>query len=280
MKLLLVFCLSSFGSSLFASIPQPPCPAPERYSLDPREALEVLPKPRAYTQGLVWKDGLLYESQGLYGRSNFSVYNPANATTRLIHRLPSFLFGEGLAFLDGRFFQLTWRARLAFVYTQEQAESGEALPTSQLDFLRYTGQGWGLAAYGNRLAKSDGSSFISLLHPKDFSAERVFQARTDNGAFAGLNELETIEGKIYANLYTDNAMVSINPNSGCVERYIDLNLLREFSLPDCDKCGSMPTDTIANGIAYNPGENKLYLTGKLWPFVFVFNWRSAEPEGF
>lgn len=233
-------------------------------------AHKILPKERRYTQGLVYHNGKLLESVGLYGGSALYEYELETGKQRLVHALPGFLFAEGLAFLDGLFYQLTWKARRAYIYTDEQIASGELLNSSDLERRTYTGEGWGLTDYEGKLIKSDGSDTLEFLNPYTLQRISSLEVKSPNLELGKVNEMERIGDKIFANIYVAQEIAQIDPATGCVEKLFNLRELFDFAFPNCDKCGELESDTVANGIAYNEGESELYLTGKNWPYIFVF----------
>jgi len=207
----------------------------------------------SYTQGLFFHDGRLYESTGQYGESTFREVDME--TGRALQRLDfdAGYFVEGSVVLDGRLYILTWTNRLCFVY--------------ELDGLKYLGQffyphdGWGLTTDGTSLIASEGSSYIYFIDPSDFSIERKVQVFLNGKPVNYLNELEYIDGKIWANVYTTNMVVVIDPATGIVESVIDCSGLLDPDLRTAD------TDVL-NGIAYDDTSGKIYLTGKNWPLLF------------
>ncbi len=206
----------------------------------------------AFTQGLAWADGWLYESTGLYGESSLRRYRP-DGSEGLLKRLPKRLFGEGLAVVDGRLIQLTWRAGLALVYDRHTLR--------YLDRFRYRGEGWGLAWDGHHLYHSDGSDRILVRDPDTFRTVRLIRVRDDDGPVERLNELEWVAGELWANVFETPRIARIDPDSGRVKGWIDLARLRpEDTLGDAL--------AVANGIAYDPQGQRLFVTGKRWPVLY------------
>lgn len=213
----------------------------------------------------------------MYTRSRLYQIKLPSAGARIIHYLPLNVFGEGLAHLNGLFYQLTWKAGKAFVYTDDQITSGRVLHTSELQLRSYKGEGWGLSALENELILSDGTDIIQFLNPQTWAQNTQLNVRNESEPAENLNELEVVNGKIYANLWDlKNRIFEINPETGCVETIFDIKSLYEASFP-CSlqeefEAGRLdPYDYVPNGIAYDPLNRQLYLTGKNWPKIFVFH---------
>lgn len=208
--------------------------------------------PTAFTQGLLWDGGVLYESTGLYGRSTVRRVDPADG--RILDRTfldPNF-FGEGLALVEGRLIQLTWKAGIALVYELGRLEL--------VDQYGYNGEGWGLACDGERLVMSNGSEFLTFRNLGDFQWLSTLEVRLEGRPVSRLNELEFAEGDLYANVWGENHILRIDPQSGRVEAEIDASSLlsaQEARIVD-----------VLNGIAYDPLSKTFWLTGKFWPKIF------------
>jgi glutaminyl-peptide cyclotransferase len=219
----------------------------------PVRVLAVYPHdPEAFTQGLLWSGGHLYESTGLYGRS--SVREVALESGRVMRRtdLPAEDFGEGLALVGGRLIQLTWREERAHVWSLDGFE-----PIGDFD---YRGEGWGLTFDGSSLIESDGSALLSFRSPADFHLERTLAVRRGGRAVPYLNELEWADGAVYANVWQSDELVRIDPASGEVTGTWDASGLLDP--------GQRARADVLNGIAWNPDKRVFYLTGKLWPSLF------------
>lgn len=209
--------------------------------------------PANYTQGFEFHNGELWESTGNPGNTGESVVGKIDLksgqfiTGSKKNALDATYFGEGITILGDELFQLTWRNGKCFVYDKT---------TMQLkkDFA-YIGEGWGLCNDGKSLIMSDGTERITFRDPKTFKPLRTIEVYDDQGPRVNLNELEYIDGKIYANIYTTSIIIVIDPNSGKVLEQIDATSL--------DVVGKMGGEVL-NGIAYNPATKKLYLTGKYW----------------
>jgi glutamine cyclotransferase len=167
--------------------------------------------------------------------------------------LPARYFGEGLAELDGKLYQLTWREHIGFVYD---------LKTFNLE-RQFTNpyEGWGLTTDGKSLIMSDGSDQVRFIDPATWTVQRTINVRENGVAVANVNELEYIKGRIYANVWRTDRIIVIDPASGDVLRDYDLSGL----LPDTDRG---PNTDVLNGIAYDPDGDHLYVTGKMWPKLF------------
>jgi len=206
----------------------------------------------AFTQGLVVHDGRLLEGTGQYGSSSLRRVNIASGRVEQLVPLGSTYFGEGIAVLDGRIFQLTWQNGVAFVYDAETF----ALERT----IRYDGEGWGLTTDGEFLILSDGSASLSFLDPETFGVERQVTVRENGQPVVRLNELEYIDGEIWANVWYDDRIVRISPSSGEVLGRIDLSRLYPAS--------GRARDDVLNGIAYDADTGRLFVTGKNWPQLF------------
>ncbi|MGF1525401.1 MAG: glutaminyl-peptide cyclotransferase [Candidatus Competibacterales bacterium] len=210
---------------------------------------------QAYTQGLLYHDGQLYESTGLYGRS--SLRRVELTTGRVLQRrdLPRQLFGEGLVLVGERLIQLTWRAGVAIVYDRESFEPQTA--------FRYPTQGWGLTFDGRHLVMSDGSARLYFRDPTTFAVVRTVTVTDDiERPVAALNELEYIDGEVWANIYRSFDIVRIDPATGKVVARHDFRPLLKAE----DRYGG---EDVLNGIAFDPATRRLFLTGKLYAFVYV-----------
>jgi len=208
--------------------------------------------PGAFTQGLVYADGVLYESTGLNGRS--SLRRVALETGEVLQRrdLAPEYFGEGLALFNDRLIQLTWQNNIGFVY---DANSFEPLQT-----WAYPTEGWGLTHDGTHLIMSDGSAVLRFLDPYTFAVQRAVTVTNGGRPVARLNELEYINGEVFANVWMTDWIARIDPHTGRVLGWVDLSgLLTAEERTAAD---------VLNGIAYDPQGGRLFVTGKLWPKLF------------
>ena len=209
--------------------------------------------PSAFTQGLVYVDGHLYESTGLEGAS--SLRQVDLETGKVIRRrsLGPDEFGEGLTDWGGRLLQLTWTGMRGFIYERASlAVSGT---------FRYAGEGWGLTHDGRRLILSDGTAALRFLDPETFREIGRLPVHDEGRAVPRLNELEYVRGEVYANVWQSDRVARISPETGAVLGWIDLTGL----LGTAD--ARHPVDVL-NGIAYDPGRERLFVTGKWWPKLF------------
>src|SRR5215467_3802734 len=207
----------------------------------------------AFTQGLILMDGKLLESTGEEGRS--SLRRVELETGKVLKKVdvPVPYFAEGIAVLNGKVYQLTWQHHVGFIY--------DAQTFDRLGQFNYDGEGWGLATDGQSLILSDGSSRIRFINPADFKVTKTINVVDGSTPVEQLNELEYVNGEIYANVWHDNRIATIDPQNGHVTSWIDLNgLIPEGELQD--------QEAVLNGIAYDQANSKLYVTGKLWPRLF------------
>jgi glutamine cyclotransferase len=209
--------------------------------------------PQAFTQGLSYRGGFLYEGTGLNGRSSLrKVRLETGEVVQRVDLAPEF-FGEGIALVSDEIVQLTWKAHKGFVYR-----------TGDFKLLRefsYPGEGWGLAAHGNELYMSDGTSELRVLDGKTLREKRRLKVRNGDKPVLELNELEFVEGEIFANVWQTDRIARISPQTGKVLGWIDLQGL----------LGPMyqrHPDAVLNGIAYDPATKRLFITGKLWPNIY------------
>ena len=209
--------------------------------------------PRAYTQGLIYIDGHLYESTGLNGRSSLRMEDLATGRALQSAAVPQQYFAEGLAAWGSTLVQLTWQSHVAFVY--------DRFSFRLLRTLRYDCDGWGLTADSKNLILSDGTAEIRFFDPATFSEVRHIYVSDHGKPIDQLNELEYIQGQIYANVWHTDRIVRISPETGRVLGWINLaGLLRPGEVTD--------QEAVLNGIAYDAAHDRLFVTGKLWPRIF------------
>ncbi|WP_411279646.1 glutaminyl-peptide cyclotransferase [Gemmatimonas sp.] len=211
----------------------------------------------AYTQGLLLDGKRLFESTGLEGQSE--VREVALRTGRVIRHTatPDAAFGEGIAVLNDRLYQLTWRRGRGTVYSPAGLRV--------IDSVRYDGEGWGLATDGSSLYQSDGTSIVRVLEPKTFTVMRTFDVREAGQPVRWLNELEWVNDELWANVYQTNFIARIDPTSGTVKGWVDVSAL----LTSDERTFVGVRGGTANGIAYDRARDMVLLTGKLWPWLFV-----------
>lgn len=207
----------------------------------------------AFTQGLAYRNGFLYEGTGLNGRSSLRKVRLETGEVIKKRDLPAEFFGEGITVFGDKIIQLTWRSHKGFVYDL----GNFALKTS----FSYSGEGWGLTTDGHVLFLSDGTSTIRVLDPKTFREQRHIEVREASEPVTELNELEFVEGELFANVWQTDRIVRISPQSGNVLGWINLAGL----LSPMYQRGS---EAVLNGIAYDSQRRRLLVTGKLWPSIF------------
>ena len=210
----------------------------------------------SFTQGLEFKDGRLYEGVGLYGESRILEVNLQSGEILRKLGLDASHFGEGITLLGDKLYQLTWQKGKCLVYDYSLNSDSFTL----LDEKAYEGEGWGLCNNGSELILSNGSEKIQFIDPETFEVKRTIQVFSDEGPFTQLNELEFIDGKIYANIYQMNAVVAIDPATGKVVEIIDCSQLSAR--------GGAAVGKELNGIAKDDTTGKVYMTGKKWSMLF------------
>lgn len=244
--LLCALCLPARAAAL-QNAPQPAA------QIEPRVLAELPHDPQAFTEGLLFLDGHLYESTGKYGRSGLRITDPATGRVLRQIRLDERFFAEGLALVRGRLVQLTWQEDTGFLYDPADLQ--------RLGSFDYEGQGWGLACDGQHLVRSDGSDQLAFLDPGDFRVLKRLAVRDGDRPVTRLNELEFAEGRLLANIWWEDRVAVIDWGTGRVLLWLDLAPLR--------KRLQNPEAEAANGLAYDHATGKLYITGKFWDKVFV-----------
>lgn len=209
----------------------------------------------SYTQGLEFHNGKLFESTGQRGESKLRKVNYKSGEILKNLDLDKEYFGEGLTILNGDIYLLTWQKGTGFVYDSESFEKKSSFKYGK------SKEGWGICNNGKTLYKSDGTEKIWLLDPETLQEKGFIQTYTNKGKVVGINELEWIDGKIYANRYQKNGVAIINPNNGAVEGVIDFSPLKKL-VKQHEKLD------VLNGIAYNPQTKTLFITGKRWDTLF------------
>lgn len=207
---------------------------------------------RAFTQGLLVRDGQLYESTGLNGRSSLRRVRLETGEVLQKRDVARRYFAEGLTEHGGELFQLTWESGLAFVYDRQTFDLRRT--------MRYRGEGWGLTTDGTRLILSDGSDTLRFLDPSTFEVTGRLRVEDDGKGVERLNELEFVRGFVLANVWLTDRIAIIEPESGKVAGWLDLAGLGPPS--------SAITNAVLNGIAYDAGRDRLFVTGKLWPTLY------------
>jgi glutaminyl-peptide cyclotransferase len=209
--------------------------------------------PAAFTQGLVFEDGVLYEGIGLYGGSSLRKVDLATGKVMQVYNLPIKYYGEGITIFKDRIIQLTLESNTGFVYDKDSFKL--------LQEFSYPTQGWGITHDGGRLIMSDGTSTLYMLDPESYQITGRIEVSERGVPLDLINELEFFDGKIYANIWKTDKVAVIDPRSGQVTAWINLSGL-------LDK-GDYRMDTdVLNGIAFDAGSGRLFVTGKLWPKLF------------
>ncbi len=218
------------------------------------EIIRTLPHdPEAFTQGLIYYEGLIFESTGLRGKSTLRKIDPMTGNVLQKKELAPYYFSEGIAISGGRIYMLTYVSQVCLVFGLESLK----LETS----ISYNGEGWGLAYNGDELIMSDGSNFLRFIRPENFEVVRGVGVYGQNGPVSLINEMEYVGGEIYANVWQQDRIVRIDPATGDVCGWIDFTSLRRL----LDNPGKAE---VFNGIAYNPVANTFYVTGKYWDKMF------------
>jgi glutamine cyclotransferase len=208
--------------------------------------------PAAFTQGLAVEAGELYEGTGQYGASTIRRVDLTSGRPEKQRALGPRYFGEGIAILDGLLYQLTWQNGVVVVYDLETFEVERT--------VEYAGEGWGLTHDGDQLIMSDGSATIRFRDPQTFAVTREIEVRHDGVPLTRLNELEYVEGEIWANIWYDDRIARISPADGKVLGFIDLATLYPQS--------ARGSEAVLNGIAYDAAAKRLFVTGKNWPQLY------------
>lgn len=227
--------------------------APEIYSF---KIINTYPHDKsAYTQGLEYYNGFLYEGTGQKGQSSIRKVNLVTGEILLQKDIDTQYFGEGITIFNNKIYQLTWKSGVGFVYNLDTFEKeGE---------FKYTKsrEGWGLTNDGEKIIKSDGTENIWFLNPETLVEESYIEAYTNSRKVEKLNELEYVNGMIYANVWQQNSILIVNPKNGKIEGVANLNSLKEHIQKEQTLQDS---DDVLNGIAYDKENNRLFVTGKHW----------------
>lgn len=208
----------------------------------------------AFTQGLLYSAGHLTESTGLFGKSELRTLELLTGQVKRSIRLPSNRFGEGLAQVNDKFVQLTWRSGVAYVY--------DVASLGVMDSLSIAGEAWGLTFDGTRLVMSDGTSSLRFLDPNTGEVLDYRNVKFGEREVRGLNELESVRSEIWANVYPTDSIAKIDPNTGVVTGWLVLSALP--GLPRLSGQRTFP----ANGIAYSQERDLVFVTGKNWPWIY------------
>ena len=234
--------------------PAPSALTAQRATVNGYRVVNVYPHdPDAYTQGLIFRNGFLFESTGRYGRSTLRKVELKTGRVVQQQRLDPAYFAEGLAEWNGQLVQLTWRSQIAFLY--------DLVSFARRRTFTYSGEGWGLTHNDQGFILSDGTENLRFLDPNTFRETRRVAVSDGGTPVKDLNELEYIRGEIYANVWHTDRIARISPQSGRVTGWIDLKGL--LSTPY-----RLDAEAVLNGIAYDADANRLFVTGKLWPSLF------------
>jgi glutamine cyclotransferase len=255
--------LKQFGSKLAAAVltcslclAQQPSSTPRNYGY---RIVKTYPHdPSAYTQGLIYVDGALYESTGLQGRSTLRKVDLETGRALQQYAVLSEYFAEGLTSWGADLIQLTYQSQTGFVYERATLKLKSSFP--------YTGEGWGLTHDGKRLIMSDGTSTLRFLDPVTFREVGRLAVRDRGQPVKDLNELEYMQGEIYANVWHTDRIARISPTTGNVTGWIDLKSLLKPG--DIATALALPGEAVLNGIAYDAAKDRLFVTGKFWPRLF------------
>ena len=251
----LLFALPLLGSLAIMGACQPIGSIPKK--LGASATYEVLARyphdPTAYTQGLLIHEGLFYEGTGTYGHSTLRIVEPETGKVLRDQPLEDRYFGEGLTLLKDKLYQLTWKEHTGFVYDLQTLEL--------LKTWNYDTEGWGLTTDGTYLIMSDGSAELRWVDPETFKVLRVLKVTRGGEPATRLNELEWIEGEIFANVYTTETILRIDPQTGNVLTVLDMSGL----MPEANKADP---NEVLNGIVYDPVTKRLFVTGKRWDVLY------------
>jgi glutaminyl-peptide cyclotransferase len=241
-------------AALFALSGAVDAPLPQVPKVEGFTVVAIYPHDRrAFTEGLFYKGGFLYESTGLEGQSSIRKVVVKTGKVVRSRALPPALFGEGIVNWKQEIISLTWKGGIGLRWHIDTFK-----PRGR---FAYSGEGWGLTQDGTNLIMSDGTPEIRFLDPDTFAERRRMVVTLNGQPLANLNELEWIMGKIFANIWLTNAVVVIDPQSGVVQRVIDMTPISKAS-------GRASSDDVLNGIAYDEQSDRLWITGKNWPTLF------------
>lgn len=210
----------------------------------------------SYTQGLIWQNNTLYEGTGLEGHSKLMKVDINNGKSGQSISLDPSVFGEGITMFNDKIYQLTWQSHKVYMY--------DAKTFKKLKEFNWDHEGWGLTHNGTDLIVSTGESNLYFVDPATFNVKRILGVTDNNGPVGNINELEYIDGSIYANIYLTDYIIKIDPNNGHIVGKIDLSGLLEKSGKQVNKEEGL----VLNGIAYDSTKRSLYITGKKWPLLY------------
>jgi glutamine cyclotransferase len=225
------------------------------------EVVNVYPHDNgAFTQGLVIENGVLFESTGLYGESSLRRVELKTGDVTQLYSLPDDLFGEGITIFEDKIIQLTWRSQKGFVY--DKASFG------LLQEFSYSTEGWGITDDGSQLIMSDGTANLYFLDPETFEKTGQVEVHDNNNPVNNLNELEYVNGEVYANIWGGEKIAIINPHTGQVTGWIGLTGISNQETKDAN--------SVLNGIAYDAETDRLFVTGKLWSHLYEIKIKAPK----
>jgi glutaminyl-peptide cyclotransferase len=245
----LLLCLALAFATPACAETTPAAPAPDW------EIVQTLPHdPAAFTQGLFIADGLIYESTGLNGQSELRVYKPGETQSRRTAKLDRQHFGEGSTIWGDRIFSLTWQSETGFIWRRSDFKP--------LGSFRYSGEGWGLTQDGKQLIMSDGTDTLRMLDPRTLKQTGTLKVSWQGEPVQLLNELEWVNGEIFANVWYSPNIARIDPKTGVVTGWLNL-------APLVSENGARDRNAVLNGIAWDAKARLLYVTGKNWPRLYA-----------
>lgn len=247
------------GTDANGGVPAPP-PAEERR---PEVVSEIPHDTTAYTQGLLYANGTLFESTGEYGQSSVRSVDPRTGAVLRHVKVGERYFGEGLTLHGGRLHMLTWQEHTGFVF--------DTATFARVDSFTYDREGWGLASDGQRLILSDGSYELRFMDPATHAVTGAISVRDGEMYVDKLNELEWVRGEIWANVYQTDRIARIDPVTGQVKQWLDLSGLLPMGAV------ANPQDEVLNGIAFDDATGRLWVTGKHWPTMFEIRVPDLPP---
>ncbi len=210
--------------------------------------------PQAFTEGLFYDHGFLYESTGRNGTSSIRKVDLDSGKVVLSNDVDSSYFGEGITSWGGHIISLTWRSQIGFIWNEADFQKKAS--------FQYTGEGWGMTHNAKNLIMSDGTPNVKFLDPNSLKVTRTIAVTYAGKPIGNVNELEWVDGEILANVWMQPVIIRINPKSGDIDGVVDLSALPEVANPSSDR------DAVANGIAYDPDGKRLFVTGKLWSHLY------------
>jgi glutaminyl-peptide cyclotransferase len=242
------------------------CPVPKNLSFVAEG--EIRRDTRGFTEGLEVHDGVIYESTGdLFGDTRINRIDPKTGHVTAVMNAGKTYFGEGLTFFGDKIYQMSYREHRVFVFDKNMRHLTE---------LSNPREGWGLTHDDNQLIASDGSSSIFFLSPQDFSTRRVLPVFYRDREVRNLNELEYVQGAIWANVFESWDILRISPVTGCVEARADLRPLQALMSAADRMAINFDSNFVANGIAYNPASKTFAITGKYWPMLYTGRFVDAN----